>query len=265
MLKAIFTLLLTCVLALVTPASSQAAIAAGDLPAFDAATIKPPDPAARYRLLGFYGEPGGRVIVNGNLKMLIEQAFGVQEYQISGGPSWIGSQQFDINAVPPETALSRNIKMRQAVPTAEQKLMLQSLLRDRFGFQYHLETRTGDVYLLMRGSKPLALEPPKDSTRDPRAIVLMKQGGIVDGEAVGYNTTIDYLATRLSGYLQLPVLNQTEITGLYDFSLPANDPENQDVVSAVSSVVDRLGLKLKRGRGPVETLVIDHVEAPTGN
>ncbi len=164
-----------------------------------------------------------------------------------------------------DNSLSRNIKVANAEPTAEQRLMLQSLLRDRFGFKYHLETRMGDVYLLTRGSKPLLFEPPKDNSFDPRAIVMLKQGGIADGEAEGSNTTTDYLAFRLSRYLQLPVLNQTEIMGSYDFYLAPNDPDNQDVVSAVTSVVDRLGLKLKRGRGAVQTLVIDHVEAPSGN
>jgi uncharacterized protein (TIGR03435 family) len=236
-----------------------------DLPAFDAATIKPPDPAARFQRAGFVGDPGGRVFFGGSVKMLVEYAFDMQEYQVSGGPDWSGSRRFEINAVPPDTALSRNIKIGNAQPTAEQRLMLQSLLRDRFGLKYHLETRTEDVYLLTRGSKPLALNPPKDSTLDPRAIVMLRQGGIADGEAEGWNTTTDYLAFRLSRYLQLPVLNQTGIPGVYDFYLPANDPENQDVVSAVTSVVDRLGLKLKRGRGPVQTLVIDHVDAPSGN
>lgn len=66
-------------------------------------------------------------------------------------------------------------------------------------------------------------------------------------------------------YLQLPVLNQTGITDSYDYYLPPDDPENRDLVTAVHDVVDRLGLKIKRGRGPVQTLVIDHVEQPSEN
>jgi len=89
--------------------------------------------------------------------------------------------------------------------------------------------------------------------------------GIADGEAQGNNTTTDYLAQRLSRYLRLPVLNETGITGSYDFDLPADDPENTDVVSAVHSLVGRLGLKMKRGRGPVKTLVIDQVRQPSEN
>lgn len=94
---------------------------------------------------------------------------------------------------------------------------------------------------------------------------MIKVGGIADGEALGNNTTTDYLASRLSQYLQLPVLNETGVTGSYDYHLPPNDPENHDQTAAVLGVVARLGLKIKRGRGPIQTLVIDHVEQPSEN
>jgi len=143
--------------------------------------------------------------------------------------------------------------------------MLQSLLRDRFGLKFHFETREGEVYILTRGTKPLQLKPPKDTASNPRAIVIIKQGVIADGEAVGTNTTTDYLALRLSGYLRLPVLNETGITGSYDYYLPPDDPDNQDVATEVLRVVDRLGLKIKRERGPIKTLVIDHIQQPSEN
>ena len=91
------------------------------------------------------------------------------------------------------------------------------------------------------------------------------KGDIADGEGGGTNTTTDYLAIRLSRYLQLPVLNQTGIAGSYDYYLPPDDAENKDPVGAVLSVVDRLGLKIKRGRGPIQSLVIDHIEMPSEN
>jgi uncharacterized protein (TIGR03435 family) len=233
--------------------------------AFDAATIKPPSPNAPYRMGGFYGYPGGRVFFGGNIKMLVQSAFNLQDYEVAGVPGWVSSQWFEINAVPPETSPSRNIKLRNAEPTSEQRLMLQTLLRDRFGFKFHLEMKEGDVYILGRSSKTLQLKSPKDPAADPRAIVMMKQGGIADGEAEGINTTTDYLALRLSRYLQFPVFNQTGITGSYDYYLPAVDPENHDLVTGVLSIVDRLGLKIKRGRGTVETLVIDRIEMPSEN
>jgi len=266
MLRAVLTFFLANSLALAPAAAPpQSTPVSANPPAFDAAAIKPPDPAARYQKAGFNGEPGGRVFFGGNIKMLVEYAFNLQDYQIAGGPGWTASQWFEINAVPPETSSSHNIKVRNAEPTPEQRLMLQSLLADRFGLKSHLETKEGEVYVLTRSRKPLQLKPPKDPESDPRAIVMMKQGGIADGEAVGTNTTTDYLALRLGRYLQLPVLNQTGITGSYDYYLPPDDPENHDVAAAVFDVVDRLGFKIKRGRGPIQTLVIDHIEQPSEN
>lgn len=266
MLRAAVTCCLTCALALVlSSASPQSAPVSAGLPTFDAATIKPPNPDARYQKAGFYGEPGGRIFFGGTIKMLVEATFNLQDYQVAGGPEWTASQWFEINAVPTEKSASRNITVRNAEPTAEQRLMLQSLLRDRFGFKAHQETKEGEVYVLTRGKKPLELKPPKDPASDPRAIVMIRQGGIANGEAEGTNTSADYLALRLSRYLQLPVLNQTGIPGSYDYYLAPIDPENHDVATAVFGVVDRLGLKIKRSRGPIQTLVIDHIEQPSEN
>ena len=78
-------------------------------------------------------------------------------------------------------------------------------------------------------------------------------------------SSYDYLALRLSKDLRLPVLNETGITGSYDYYLPPDDPDNQDVATTVLRVVDRLGLKIKRGRGPIKTLVIDHIQGPSEN
>jgi uncharacterized protein (TIGR03435 family) len=266
MLRAGPTFVLTCALAFAaSPASPQSASGSANLPAFDAATIKLPNPVAPNQKAGFYGELGGRVFLGGNIKMLVEIAFNLHDYQVTGGPSWTASQWFEINAVPPETSLSHEIKVDNAEPTSEQRLMLQSLLRDRFGFKSHFETKEGEVYVLTRGKKPLQLKPSKDPAADPRAIVMLKEGGIVDEEAEGTNTTTDYLALRLSRYLQFPILNQTGILGSYDYYLPPEDPENHDQIAATLNVVNRLGLKITRGRGPIQTLVIDHVAQPSEN
>lgn len=266
MLRATRIVLLGCSLAVSSQyARAQSSPVSANLPAFDAATIKPPDPAARGRIAGFLGEPGGRVYFGGTVKMLVMYAFDLQDYQVARGPDWTMSQWFEIHAVPPDSSSSRKIKVRNANPSSEQRLMLQRLLRDRFGFKFHFESKEGEVYLLTRGRKPLQLTPPKDPEADPRAVVVMKAGGIDDGEAFGTNTTMEYMAHRLSGYLRLPVVDETGITGSYDYDLPTVDPENHDMATAVVSVVNRLGLTIKRGRGPIQTLVIDHVEQPSEN
>ena len=210
-------------------------------------------------MAGFYGYPGGRVFIGHETKYLIQLAYNLQDYQIVGGPGWVNFEWLEVTAVPPSDSPSRNLKVRRAEPTADQRLMLQSLLRERFSLQCHF----GEVYILTRGTKPLQLVPPKDPSSDPRAIVYIRPGGIDDGEAEGDNTTTDYMATMFSYYLRLPVLNQTDITGSWDYHLDPVDPDNHDIQTAVYSVVDRLGLKIKRGRGPIQTLVIDHIDHPT--
>jgi uncharacterized protein (TIGR03435 family) len=61
------------------------------------------------------------------------------------------------------------------------------------------------------------------------------------------------------------VLDQTGLTGAYDFHLPPVDPENHDYNAAIFDAMHRLGLELKRGKGPVETMAIDHIEKPSAN
>jgi uncharacterized protein (TIGR03435 family) len=240
------------------------AVAPASSAQFDAATIKPRPPVGGIPVAGFLSNPGGRVTYTGNVRTLIEYAYGLQDYQTHTGPDWISSERFDITAVPPDNSPSRNRKLHNAEPTPEQHQMLQALLRDRFGLQCHFETKEGEVYLLTHGTKPLQFVAPKDPDADPRAVVMVKPTGI-DGEARGTNTTTDYIAAMFSHYLNLPVLNQTGIGGSWDYHLDPVDPDNHDMQTAVYSVVGRLGLKIKRGRGPIQTLVIDHIDHPTLN
>jgi uncharacterized protein (TIGR03435 family) len=119
--------------------------------AFEVATVRHPDPAARYHKGGFYGEPGGRVFLGVNVKMLVELAFNLRDFQVTGGPEWANagwaiSDWYDINAVPPDSSSSRRITVSNAEPTGEQRAMLRMLLRERFGFRYHMETRQREVY-----------------------------------------------------------------------------------------------------------------------
>jgi uncharacterized protein (TIGR03435 family) len=248
------------------PARQTAAADAATLPAFEVATIKPAGLKGG-GVMGFYSRPGGRVFLgNATAKLILYYAFNIQQDQISGGPGWVGTDRYDIEAIPPDSA-SRTAKRPPigATPSGEQRKMLQSLLADRFRLKAHMETREGDVYILTRGSNKLQLEEPKDKDADSRGSVMTKQGGIVDGEAFGTNVTMTFLASQLSGYLKLPVLDRTGLTESYDYHLPPADPENHDLTGAVFDAMHRLGLNLKRGKGPVDTLVIDHIEKPSEN
>ena len=246
-----------------SPAPKRVA-AAATLPTFEVATIKP----AASAVIGFHSQPGGRVfLANAPVTMIIGYAFDLQSFQISGGPAWASKERYDITAVPPDASPSRTAAQPPlaATPTTEQRQMLQALLRDRFGFKYHWEKHDQPVYILTRGTKPLQLKPPEHPDADSRGNVVMKQGGVADGEAFGENLTMAFVARMLSADLKTPVVDQTGISGHYDFHLDPFDADNRDYDAAVFGAIDRLGLKLTRSTAPIDTLVIDHVDPPSAN
>jgi uncharacterized protein (TIGR03435 family) len=220
-------------------------------------------------MIGFLSSPGGRVSLGfATVKMLAFYAFDVQERYVVGGPDWVGTDRFNILAVPPEDAESRTAKSPpvKATPSDEQRKMIESLLLERFGFKFHRETKEVPVYLLERGSGKLALETPKDPDADTRGAIVTYGGGIISGEAFGTNLTMDFLAAQVLGRgMDRPVVNKTGLTGHYDFRLEPADPENTDFKAAAFGAMERLGLKLKPGKGRVEMIVIDSVARPTAN
>jgi uncharacterized protein (TIGR03435 family) len=245
--------------------------AAGKLPEFDVATIKPTGPN-NYEINGGYTYPGGRVeCVGCTLQYLVMLAFDVESWQVSGGPSWIEisrGSRYDIEAKPPETsqAIKLNNLEKKTPPSVEQRQMLQSLLIDRFQLKFHREQKEGDVYILSRGDKPLKLQPPKD----PEGFHWAGQpggGAVVMGSGVaGTNISMPELAARLSDFLRRPVRDQTGLTGTYDFEYRTgnDDPDSSATVGIIQSM-QQIGLKLAQGKGPVETIVIDHIERPSEN
>src|SRR5580700_3324093 len=128
-------------------------------PAFEVASVKLSTPADN--VIGLFTYPGGRITAtNYTLEMLIEEAFSVQRFQISGGPRWIGDDRYSIVAKPPASSKSgRSMPpYPKAPPDEEQRLMLQTLLADRFHLQLHRETKEGPIYTLAVGSKELKLK-----------------------------------------------------------------------------------------------------------
>jgi uncharacterized protein (TIGR03435 family) len=247
--------------------SSPAAKDRAKLPSFEVATIKPADPN-RGGDVGFVGRPGGRVHFGfSRIETLIYYAFNVPSNRIVGIPASIAKSEFEIVAIPPADSKSRAGMgpSIQATPTEEQREMLQSLLIDRFGLKYHYETKDGPVYLLLKGSGQLQLQPAKDKTLDARGAIVQKGGGIVDGEAFGTNITMGLLAAQLTRNMGRPVLDRTGLDGTYDFQLEPDDPENTDLVVGTIDAMHRLGLELKPGKGPIRTIVVDSVHAPTEN
>ncbi|MGD0496938.1 MAG: M56 family metallopeptidase [Bryobacteraceae bacterium] len=253
------------------PGDAAAAFAqtTAPLPSFEVASVKPADPKVRDR--GIYTYPGGRITChNCPLVMLIVESFDVPFFQVKGGPRWINDDQFDIEAKPP--ASSKSSKANPPYPKAplneEQRQMLQTLLADRFQLKFHRETKAGPVYLLMKGNKGdkgLKLQDAKDRGAYPWAGG-PKGGAPVNGDGLaGINISMPQLAARLSAWLQHPVLDRTGLKGSFDFKVDNSGDPAPDQISGILTSVQEIGLKLKAGRGPVETIVIDHAEKPSAN
>jgi uncharacterized protein (TIGR03435 family) len=221
---------------------------------------------------GLYSYPGGEVRCNGcALEYLIMRALDVQQFQILGGPAWkdlVSGDRFDIEAKPPESSSSARSTptSSKSAPNEEQRQMLQSLLADRFQLKFHRETKEGTDYILSRGTGQLKLTPPKDKSAFPWAGGI--SGGWFGGGIRGENISMPQLAARLSRFLKRPVLDQTGLEGSFDFEyrLGGDDNDNDaDIPSFLLMSMKGIGLMLKSGHGPVETIVIDHLEKPSAN
>jgi uncharacterized protein (TIGR03435 family) len=259
-------------------------------PAFQVASIKP-NAAANPRGMMIRPQAGGRLTSeNSPLLMLIQNAYSVQAFQVIGGPAWVNTAGYDIDAKP-EGPTDRK----------QMWLMLQTLLADRFKLTLHRETRELPVYavtLAKGGLKQLpfkegsCIELPPDSPPPPpgsgqtlcgRLPINMSPAGLkMDGSKVPMAELVRMLAVMMGR----PVLDQSGVTAPLEVHLSftpdettaglpgaggprdpggprlPTDPERPTIFAALQ---EQLGLRLVTTKGPVEVLVIDHVERPTEN
>jgi uncharacterized protein (TIGR03435 family) len=262
------------------------------LPEFEVASIKPaPPPTGNNLRVMMGGDPGRVNMSNITVKDMLRQAYQVKEYQISG-PDWMNSTRFDVVATIPAGVA------RDQLP-----LMWQSLLADRFKLTLHREKKELPVYALAVGKNGPKLKEAEDKGDSgpkgpgPMPGMGMNRGRIMMGRGrVDLKSfTVAGFAEMLSRQMDRPVIDETKLQGLYDFTLewtpderqrlaflpggggpppgaedhprPAGPdgarPNGPDIFAAVQ---EQLGLKMEAKKAPVEILVIDHVEkTPTEN
>jgi uncharacterized protein (TIGR03435 family) len=212
-------------------------------PVFEVAAIKPHNPSDAGG--GFRFQHGRLTISNTELKVLVMSAYGVNQFQISGGPNWMDSERFAILAQAPGGSDHRHLSP-----------MLQALLADRFKLALHRETRETTVYALA-----LAKNGPKLQRSAPDAQYSIEMG------PAGMSATkmsIHNFVDTLSGYTRRRVIDKTGLEGDFDwkFDWSPQDPNSPSIFTALQ---EQLGLKLEAEKGPVEFLIIDHVEKPSEN
>jgi uncharacterized protein (TIGR03435 family) len=238
-------------------------------PEFTVATIKPSRPDAPRGGYGFRGQDV--TTTNVTVNWMIKLAYNMHAHQITGGPAWLDSAKYDMVGRPDTPGQPSRDQM---------KLMIQKLLADRFQLKFHIEKRELPVY---------AMVVPKTGTKltvsagDPNAFpgIGFGQGpGVLS--LVGRNTTLDGVANALqSNILDKPVVNQTGLTGRYDFLLkftpdpsqvanfgglaPGNAADPDAPPDIFSAFQQQLGLKLESTKAFVDVIVVEKIERPSEN
>ena len=229
--------------------------------AFEVASITPckpgtPEPMAEHMGMLQFTAPGGRFRASAiDLKYLMEWAYSIQPSQHSGGPSWLGTDRYDIVA-----------KAEGNATDEQHKLMLRTLLAERFGLKFHYEKKKLPVYVISVGKAAPKLFPPKEE--EVHSIRIMPQQ-----DADQKTTTFHVVATRYSltqltdvfaRQLERVFVNETGLNGDYDFTLDLTPDESRpsplDPSLLIAAMRDQLGLQMKSQEAVVDFLVIDSVE-----
>ena len=207
--------------------------------------------------------PDGLSASNINLRALVANAYDIKSDQISGGSGWIDSERFDIEA----KVVAANGATPQPLTLEQRNLMLRSLLADRFKLAVHNETKELPIYELVVAKNGPKLPPAK---RGVMFKMTMGDSGMNSVETAQLSALIGLLTIQLSR----PVVDKTGLIGKFDIKLewehdtsPSSDSAANDASSPsiFTALQEQLGLKLVPAKGPVETIVIDHVERPSAN
>jgi uncharacterized protein (TIGR03435 family) len=205
--------------------------------------------------VGFKNGPEGFLATNAPLRALIRFAYGVQDNQISGGPEWMASERYDI-----ATTYTRPLTGESPSDRQQVKLLVQALLADRFKLAVHHEVRELPAYLLVVGPNGSKLN---DVQVRPDSII---QGRILETkqQLVGQQIDLSALVSSLTQRTGRPVIDETQLKGVYDFTLDLPMPQSPDFHAAlVAALRDQLGLELREQPAMVDTIVVDHAERVT--
>jgi uncharacterized protein (TIGR03435 family) len=240
-------------------------------PRFDVASVRQNlTPEPRWRMSFTHDGVSAKDVT---LFYAIEEAYGLYDEQLwSGIPPWIQEKRFDIEA-------KYDVEKYPHIGLEQRRAMLQQLLADRFKLAVHREQKEFPIYALelAKGGPKFGETKPEDvhisSTYGPMCQVLRSKMGSIEMKGC----SMAQLARNLTGStrddLGRAIVDRTGLTGLYSFSLnwtpdtapPSNTLNAGGGPSIFTAVQEQLGLLLRSEKGPLETIVIDHVEMPTEN
>jgi len=267
-------------------------------PAFEVASVKLNNSGSLEQHI--WRTATGLTVTNMPVRDLIRFAYRLQPFQLIGGPSWIGDDRFDMLAKIEGDAPPPMLPGADQPDSDRFMLSMRTLLADRFKLQVHHEQRQMDIYALVLARS--AVEGLKPSTTDCDAYLqeAMHRGGFTRPEPGATvcglwqspaqirmgGVPLSFLTNALSGITGRKVVDRTGLIGNYDLTLtytpdalrnfrsspdlpPGTLPQingvsfDPDGPSIFAAVQGQLGLKLESTEGPVDVVVIDHVERPT--
>ena len=249
------------VMPLLLMAGREALSQSKSLTEFEVASVRPN--MANDRIVTINVGPGGRFTARGyTLVLLMQRAYGVMDWNVTGGPDWIRSDRFDISAM---ANVSGNLTERQLQP------VLQRLLAKRFKLAVHDVPKqvAGHALVIARSGPKIraAADPPADGTERLDEFRMNFNG--LNGSAI----SMPSLARFVAGKLGLVAVDETGLTGLYDVRAqwrydpdqsasraPGEDPLEPWRFIVFNALQDQLGLKLTPKRITIRTIVVDHAE-----
>lgn len=262
-------------------AQAQAADASASIPRFEVSSIKPTGPDEVGSMLKL--TPDGIVMTGVPVQMLLRQGFGVEDDRIIGVSGWVRSDRFDIQA----KVDAEDAPKLKGLTIEQRAMMLPPLLEDRFKLKFHHLTRELPTYaLVVAKSGPKLKEPKPEDTalNGGRGWHGMSMGR---GKFEGKGAPIKFLIGPLSQQVGHTIVDKTGLIGNYDFTLkwtpddavpamagagpggpsvggeaPAHEAVGPSLFTALE---EQLGLKLESQKGPMDVIVIDHIEKPSEN
>ena len=252
--------------------SAQTPVARPPFDRFEVAKITPTAPD--WRGGAYFRMQGGHLFIvkNYSVQILVAMAWNVPTRLVSGGPAWSTTDRYDIAATTPGSIQ----------PDRDEQLsMLRALLADRFKLTFHREAKTMPIYELMvanGGPKIKSSDGPPPDGRPALIFTLFpeRRARLPVRDA----TMAEFASLLPHGAVDRPVLDKTGIAGRYDFVLDwAPDESDFDGMMRTrlpladdsaepglfEAIQQQLGLKLVPTRGPIETIVLDHVDRPSEN
>jgi uncharacterized protein (TIGR03435 family) len=237
----------------ITPVKPMAADAH---PSFEVATIKPHDPNSQHQ--GFNAEGDRFTIRNQTITSLMMFAYSIDKRQVADAPAWVGDAPYDIEGT---TDTPGEPSLRQ------QQEMLQKLLADRFHLKFHRDKRELSVFAIQIAKGGPKLKPAANPDAQPDQ----------EGNGHGTEQTITYTSATMGDFafgeqffLDRPIVDQTGLTGRYDFSIHYTYDETKSTdpnapPGLFTAVQEQLGLKFQPTKAQVDVFMIDNVERPSAN